>query len=164
MGSSQTRNQFCVPGIKRQILNHWITREVQEFSVFISELCHRSEQIPEVNLPPTNTHTKCHPQSPEGQATRGLSETRHCSPTWSLLLLLEEAYFCLLYPRWWTRMTFNYNVSFFIWGAKLQVCSLLYKSITEVCNTWPMWDVKSKELRMFALFSLFYPRNIISYK
>ena len=26
--SSQTRDQFCVPGIGRQILNHWPIREV----------------------------------------------------------------------------------------------------------------------------------------
>ena len=99
VGSSQTRNQVCVPCIKRQILNHWITREAQEFSVLISELCHRSEKIPEVNLPSTNTHTKCHPHSPKGETTRGLSAAKCCSPTWSLLLLLEEAYFYLLYPR-----------------------------------------------------------------
>ena len=99
VGSSQTRNQVCVPCIKRQILNHWITREAQDFSVLISELCHRSEKIPEVNLPSTNTHTKCHPHSPKGETTRGLSAAKRCSPTWSLLLLLEEAYFYLLYPR-----------------------------------------------------------------
>ena len=35
MGSSQTRDQTCVPCIGRQILNHWTTREVQYLSIFV---------------------------------------------------------------------------------------------------------------------------------
>jgi hypothetical protein len=38
LGSSQTRDQTCVPGIGRQILNYWTTRKVPKF-LTTSYLC-----------------------------------------------------------------------------------------------------------------------------
>ena len=37
MESSQTRDRACVPGIDKWILNHWTTREVQNFFFFCNE-------------------------------------------------------------------------------------------------------------------------------
>ena len=47
VGSSQTRDQTCVPCIGRWILNHWMTREVLQWSfcMYHNKLCTRESGI-----------------------------------------------------------------------------------------------------------------------
>ena len=47
MGSSQTRDQTCVPCIGREILNHWTTKEVpgSYFKGVMCQLSHEGQDL-----------------------------------------------------------------------------------------------------------------------